>query len=51
MSPLLFNVITADIAQAIKALDSKVTLYMYADDMVLCSKAQKNVQANIFLKH
>jgi hypothetical protein len=44
MSPLLFNVTTADISQGIKALDIKATLYMYADDMVLCSKVQKNVQ-------
>jgi hypothetical protein len=44
MSPLLFNVKAADISQVIKALDTKAILYTYANDMVLCTKVQKNVQ-------
>jgi hypothetical protein len=38
LSPLLFNVTTADIVKEIQDQDFPVTLYMYADDMLITCK-------------
>ena len=43
LSPLLFNIATMDVTQIIE--DQDVSIYMYADDMVLVSKSLERLQA------
>jgi hypothetical protein len=44
LSPLLFNIATIDSAQAILQGPTNTKLYIYADDMVLVSKSEQELQ-------
>lgn len=44
ISPLLFNITTADVVQALKIANCKATIYLYSDDMVLCVTKHRDLQ-------
>ena len=43
LSPLLFNIMTMDIVDAV--ISKHVNMYIYADDMVIASRSQEELQA------
>lgn len=44
MSPVLFNIVTADVTRIIQGMDKKVVMYMYADDIVIGGPIMQEVQ-------
>ena len=46
LSPLIFNITTADVIHTLKMINTEATMYMYADDMVLCTTEHRELQTS-----